>query len=298
MRAGKASGWRGAAILCASTAFVVAACGPKPLQDPPGGNDAALPGSADGGPIGPPPSLTRDPTCAGVVAEEAAPGTSCGALRLHLGTQASCSITLADCRRALDGEAFQAGTCPDPGGIAPVCLDPEKRVISAYRILAMNRSGHGHVVGWCDSTTLTALLRQVDLARYLGRSDTPRVAALGGGYPCTGELLREAIPDVTIFGPELPAEYLRQPDALARDWDALITCPLRGSTLDGWVETLRPFVETHGKGVLIATDYSTQVDTPPFDTANAITGPAGFVFEAVNLGYSTVDAELTCVPDF
>ena len=161
----------------------------------------------------------------------------------------------------------------------------------------MNHSGRGHVVGWCDSTTLTALLRQVDLARYLGRSDTPRLAALGGGYPCAEGSLREVIPDVTYLGPDLPAAYLRQPDALARDWDAVVACPLRGSTLDGWVETLRPFIETHGKGVLIASDYSTQADTPPFETANAITGPAGFVFEARNLGYSTVDVELTCVPD-
>jgi hypothetical protein len=298
MRGGKALWWTGAAFVYASTAFVITACEPRALQ-PDAGKDAALPGSpvlSDGGTIELPP-LTRDPTCTGIVGEQAAPGASCGSLRLRVSTQGSCSITLADCARALDGEAFQAGTCPDPGSIAPACPEREKILTSAYRILAMNRFGRGHVMGWSDSTTLTALMRQIDIARYLGGAATPRLASLGGGWPCVTGSLGEAVPNATHLGPELPEEYRRQPDVLARDWDAVVACPLRGSTLDGWVETLRPFVETFGKGLLITTDYSLQAGTPPFDTANAITGPAGFVFEAINLGYSTVDAELTCVPD-
>jgi hypothetical protein len=304
MRAGTASWRTEAAFLYASTAFVICACGPTPLlqgkDQPEVATDAALPGLpglSDGGTSGLTPPLTPDPTCAGVLGNEAAPATSCGSMRLRIVTQEACSITLADCARALDGEAFQAGTCPDPRGIALECPDREKRVTSAYRILAMNRFGRGHVVGWCDSTTLTAMMKQVDVARYLGRTDTPRLASLGGGWPCVTGSLGEAISNATYLGPELPEEYRRQPDVLSRDWDAVVACPLVGSTLDGWVETLRPFVETYGRGLLITTDYTIREDTPPFDTANAIAGPAGFVFEAVNLGYSTVNAELTCVPD-
>src|SRR5262245_28132675 len=299
MRGGKASWGTGASFLCAGTAFVITACGPGrlPGEGPPAvAWDAAPPGSADGGSAEIAPPLTRDPTCAGVVGE-VAPSTSCGPVRLRVVTQEAGSITLADCGRAVDGEAFQAGTCPDPRGIAPECPDREKILTSAYRILAMNRFGQGHLVGWSDSTTLTALMRQVDIARYLGRTDTPRLATLGGAWPCVTGSPGDAVPNATYLGPELPEEYRRQPDVLARDWDAIVACPLRGSTLDGWVETLRPFVETHGRGLLITTDYSLQADTPPFDTANAITGPAGFLFEAINLGYSTVDVELTCVPD-
>src|SRR5262249_26505927 len=118
----------------------------------------------------------------GCPSSPAPPGSSsCGDLSLHMQTQASCALGLAD-GASLDGEGFiQAHVCKTfPGG--PVCREPGPR--DCHRVLAMNRFQAGHVMGWCDGTTLGALVGGMDAFAYLGATDAPRVASVGHVYPC------------------------------------------------------------------------------------------------------------------
>ncbi len=238
-----------------------------------GGNviiDAALPDGAGGG-----------GTCpdGGVPGE---PGCDCGKLEFKIDTKQSCSIGLEP-GATVDGEGF-------------ISLAGQQ-----HRVFAMDRWGKGHIVAWCDSTTLPELLAAFDVTGYLGQVPTPRVASFGDDFLCEpGKLPQQALPpSIQYQGKDLPAKYKGNSAALAQDFDVVIFCGFRQGWPNPWVTELGEFVSLHGKGLLAVMDYEGIVHAQDFSNMSAITQPSGIVFNPLNLAWapSATNVSIECVPD-
>jgi hypothetical protein len=160
-------------------------------------------------------------TCEGgqwVVTEECADGTQlcedgacvdCEDIAFTIQTMQSCAISILD-GFEMDAEGF-------------IELSGE------HRVFAMDRWGDdGHVIAWCDSTTINALLEAFNVTGYLGQVDEPVVASFGDYYLCNPAGLPGYMPDyVNYLGEDLPAEYQGHPEMMAADFDVLIMCGFR-----------------------------------------------------------------------
>jgi hypothetical protein len=208
----------------------------------------------------------------------------CGRLEIALDTFASCALDVAS-GVEIDGEGF---------------IEADGR---QHRVFALDRWGTGHFIAWCDLSTLVDVVAAVNARRYLGRSDTARVASFGDDVMCdpASTSAYPLPPWVTYLGLGLPVEYRGDAAALAADWDAIIYCGSRAEWDDAWVATLQAFVSEHGGGLLAALDYA-GFDITPLDFAhmNSIIAPTGVSFlEVVNYA-ATAALSVTdeCVPDF
>jgi hypothetical protein len=125
-----------------------------------------------------------------------------------------------------------------------------------YRVFAMDRWGEsGHVLAWCDSTTINALLEAFNVVGYLGQVDDPSVASFGDAYLCNPDGLEGYMPDyVSYLGEDLPAGYQGHPELMAADFDVLIFCGFRIDWPYDWSAEIQSFVVDHGKGFLPAID--------------------------------------------
>jgi hypothetical protein len=248
--------------------------------------------SGDAPPGGPTDELPPPPECAD--APDPPPAVSCSPLQLDFPVQAACEIARPDCA-PVDAEGFASLPA------CPICFDEEAcRDVprEPHRVLVLNRLGAGHVIGWCDSTTLIGLMNALRAAAYLGQSAAPRVASVGK-YPCDG-VSDAAIPGVTYLGPALPAELADDPAVLAASFDVLVACGARADFGDAFAPTVLSFVRDHGRGLLAVFDYvCPNVDpAPALDQLNAVVGHAGFVFEAPLLGWGSGSIEAACVADY
>jgi hypothetical protein len=208
----------------------------------------------------------------------------CAPLDLAIEVYGACALDLAS-GVDLDGEAF---------------IDADGR---QQRVLALNRWGTGHFIAWCDSSTLVDLVTGVNARRYLGRSDSARVASFGDDFMCNpGSVSAYPLPPwVTYLGQSLPIQYRDAPEALAADWDAVIFCGYRIEWDEAWIPTLQAYVNEHGRGLLASLDYA-GVDARPSDFAhmNAVIAPTGVTFlEVLNFQATAMVSvdEQECVPD-
>ncbi len=252
------------------------ACGARTSPDAPAhdGDSAA----SDAG--------AASPTCASPPRNE----RPCGPLRFRISTAESCAIAVTSCDDGVDGEAFQRWECGSSG-----CTDEERARYEGtrVRVLAMNRCGRGHLVGYCDGTRIAELFRELDLGAYLGRRARPRIGMIGESLTCNGY---EPLDRATLLGWTLPDEYLGHPEHLAAEWDVIVVC--RGAEWylrDEELATLSQFVIEHGKGVVLSQDYVSYGIEP---RVNAISAPCGFVFQPIAVGWSFAEADLACVPDY
>jgi hypothetical protein len=222
---------------------------------------------------------------AGSPAQAGAGGSNeCGRLEIAIETYGSCALDLAS-GAELDGEAF---------------IDADGR---QQRVLALDRWGTGHLMAWCDSSTLVDLVNGVNARRYLGRSNGARVASFGDDFMCNPDSpsAYPLPPWVTYLGLGLPAQYRAAPAALAADWDAVIFCGYRAEWDDAWIPTLQAYVSEHGRGLLAALDYAGVDATPPdFAHMNSLVAPTGVTFlEVLNYQHTaSVSVPDECVPDF
>jgi hypothetical protein len=238
------------------------------------------------------------PVDAGCGAPAPAAAGACAPLAFMQATAASCALSNPDCV-PVDLEGLQADSCMGGGGL------PCDAGSDRWEVFALTRYGRGHLAAWCDGTSLTRLLSSIPLEAYLGQSASPRVATLGG-FPCGVGM---DAPPGTYLGTALPAQYLGHPEQLAADWDALVLCawPEDGADHTGypnvpieWAPTLRAYVHDHAKGLLVSSDYANPPASPPdlFDALNAITRPAGVVFDIADIGWSDTTVDAACVPDW
>jgi hypothetical protein len=219
------------------------------------------------------------------------PNESCGPLRLHLATQAACEIARTGC---LDAEGFvSVQVCKGCTGNNRCGKEP----VDVHRVFAMGRFGTGHVIGWCDTTSLVSLLGSFDAIGYLGRGATPRVASIGQ-YPC-GPEGASLLSGARYLGAALPESYA-DGSALATDWDVLIACGARSDFGPRFETTVLSFVRDRGKGFLAVADYVCPGAAPPpaFAQMNAVTTGAGFVLLAENLGDGPGEVDVSCVADY
>ncbi len=170
-----------------------------------------------------------------------------------------------------------------------------------HRVFAMDRWGTGHVVAWCDGTTLPQLLEAFNVAGYLGQVPSPRVASFGDAYLCQpGGIPSNPVPDwVEYQGLQLPVQYQGDPAGLAADWDVIILCGFRRSWTYNWADDIGSFVADHGKGFLAVMEYESLANDDDFTSMSLITSQDGIVFEPLNLEWAPASAEVTldCVPD-
>jgi hypothetical protein len=217
---------------------------------------------------------------------------NCSPLHVDLAVREACEIARPG-DAPVDAEGFvSVQSCSTSEcSTADKCGGPYE----PHRVFVMNRLGAGHVIGWCDSTTLIDLMGEIDAADYLGQMDEPRVAAVGD-YPCgpgpTG------IPGVTYLGEALPSGY-EDGAVLATDWDVLIACGWRSDFGDAFAPAVLTFVREQGRGLLAVSDYMCAgAPGPALAQMNAVTGQAGFVFEPEDLGWGNGDIDLNCVRDY
>jgi hypothetical protein len=213
---------------------------------------------------------------------------ACGKFHFTIDTKQSCSLSVLPGFK-VDAESF-------------IRLEGKD-----YRVFAMTRWGKGHLVAWCDATTLGSLLAAFRVEEYLGQRVSPRVASFGDKYLCRpGALATSGVPrlpdSITYLGETLPEGYLDDPASLAADWDVLVYCGFRVPMPQDLPPALVPFVERDGKGLLAVMDYmgpAVGITTADFDRMNAVTAKAGIQFDSNNLAWAPASTEvvLECVPD-
>jgi hypothetical protein len=210
------------------------------------------------------------------------PGCECGKLEFQIDTQQSCAISVLP-GFTLDGEGFI-----NLGG-------------QDHRVFAMDRWGKGHVVAWCDSTTLPQLLAAFNVTGYLAQKENPKVLSFGDDYLCKpGGIPGNPLPSyVTYQGQDLPAKYKNDATQLAADWDVVIFCGFRIGWSNDWSPEIAEFVSVHGKGFLGVMDYEGVVQQNDFTNMSKITAPAGIQFDPLNLAWapSSTSVSIECVPD-
>jgi len=264
-----------------------AACGARSALEEPPPLDAAAPEA--------PPTLDAGLPCPGG-GRPPSDGGACGPLSFHFGLAAACTISLIDCA-PIDAEGFamaRDSTCDCALPLDACPMGPW----SSYRVFAMNRMGRGHVLGFGDSTNLTELVVKMDAFGYLGQTAFPRVASLGGGWPCP----YPGINGVTFLGETLPAKY-GDAAALAADWDVIVLCGANEwfANLDpAWAPLLVSFVRDLGRGLLAAGEYTCtgKAHHSSFEIMNSIVSQAGFTFDPDNMYTGNLSVDLPCVTDF
>lgn len=208
------------------------------------------------------------------------PGCDCGKLEFAIDTKQSCAISL---NTTVDGEGFI-----QLGG-------------QSHRVFAMDRWGKGHVIAWCDATTLPELLDAFDVKGYLGQVKDPKVASFGDEYLCQpGKIPGHPLQSwVQYQGFDLPAKYKGNAAALAQDFDVVVFCGFRNNWPTDWSAEISDYVQTQGKGFLAVMDYEGVVQGADFTNMSKITGQAGIVFEPLNLAWapSSTSVSIECVPD-
>jgi hypothetical protein len=210
------------------------------------------------------------------------PGCECGKLEFAIDTQQSCSISVLDGFQ-LDGEGFINLAGQD------------------HRVFAMDRWGAGHVIAWCDSTTLPQLLAAFNVTGYLGQVDNPKVLSFGDEYLCKpGGIATNPLPSYVQYqGFDLPLQYKNDAAQLAADWDVVIFCGFRIGWNNDWTNEIGQFVAQHGKGFLAVMDYEGVVKQEDFTNMSKITSPGGIQFNPLNLAWapSSTSVSIECVPD-
>lgn len=204
----------------------------------------------------------------------------CANIKLQIATQQSCAMTILN-GFTMDGEGF-------------ITVNNVKE-----RVFAMDRWGTGHVIGWCDSTTMPELLKAFDVRGYLGQTMNARVASFGDNYLCNPQMYTQLPQWIQYQGQDLPAKYKGNAALLAQDWDALIFCGFRIPWATDWTTEIDAFISQHGKGFLAAMDYEGVVMQQDFTNMTKITQGGGIQFDPLNLPWSpaTLTASLDCVPD-
>lgn len=298
--------------LCVFGAAIIAACGARSQldalsddSDAPSGVDAGVDTTID---VKKYEAAVFDAWCelppydAGAACEGAPPpANECAPLHLTIDIKESCALTRPPACEPLDLAGYAPFTCPfGDSGVPCANTGP-----GPQQVFAMNRFGAGHVVAWCDMTSLfdsaeygKGLVTLAPIFRYLGRTANPRVACVGD---CWG------LP-VTSLGSSLPNKYVGSAGALAADWDVIVvsgaastyvTYATYGYIEPAWAPTFRSFASDYGKGLLVVADYTPTCRTPAdvYDAINAITEPAGIRFMVVDLGYATMTIDAGCVAD-
>jgi hypothetical protein len=204
----------------------------------------------------------------------------CEDIEFTIQTMQACAISILD-GFEMDGEGFI-----QLGG-------------DDYRVFAMDRWGAGHVVAWCDATTLPELLAAFNVTGYLGQVESPYVASFGDNYLCNPAMYPGLPDDISYLGEDLPALYQGDAAALAADWDVIVLCGFRIGWDTDWSAELGAFVAEHGKGFLAVMEYESLAFQEDFDAMNLITAPAGISFQPLNLDWAPTSTSVTleCVPD-
>lgn len=207
----------------------------------------------------------------------------CPTVSVSIETKQSCSIGLEP-GTEIDGEGF-------------ISLQGE-----THRVFAMDRWGTGHIVGWCDSTTLGDLLMSFNVLDYLAQVPNPRVMSFGDSYLCQPGAVAGVTPlpeSMVYAGTDLPGQYVDNPGQLAADWDVIVLCGFRMPWSTNWAAELEAFVADEGKGLLISMEYEGLAEPTDFTNASEISAPTGIQFNPLNLEWAPADTsiELDCVPD-
>lgn len=205
----------------------------------------------------------------------------CRGIKLAIATQQSCAISINQ-GFAMDGEGF-------------ITINNQQK-----RVFAMDRWGTGHVIAWCDSTTLPALLSAFDARGYLGQKPNAKTASFGDKYLCDPASGTIPLPNwIQYQGFDLPAKYKGNAALLAADWDVIIFCGFRTTWATDWTNEIQSFVSQHGKGFLANMDYEGVVMQSDFTNMSKITQGDGIVFDPLSLPWApaSLNASIDCVPD-
>jgi len=138
------------------------------------------------------------------------------------------------------------------------------------------------------------------LWEWLGQTGNQLPKVLSFGRQLCGGLGNNLAmyPDLTYAGSNLPNQYINNPAQLAADYDAVIYCTI-GSTPASERQTLVQYVQNHGGGLYLASEYWGFINQGDLDAVNSIAVPFGTEFEATNLDWGQANGEIgfECFPE-
>jgi hypothetical protein len=199
-------------------------------------------------------------------------------------------LTRQSCEIALDPSVMPLGEAYISSGGMP------------RRILVQQRWGEGHLLSFCDMTSVWELAYRADLPALLGQPGG-RVGSMGYDTLCGPWREPPVSSDVPI--PDLPIEFLgtpppeslNDPVRLAERVDVVFLCGrIVFLWLDHWIDTLRRFVTEQGKAILVAMDYvgtGTIDHREDYPFVNELVRPAGVEFVETSIPWSVAEASGT-----
>jgi hypothetical protein len=167
-------------------------------------------------------------------------------------------------------------------------------------IYALDEVGTGRVIYTADTNLLYKEITDCPLWEWLGQSGNqlPKVLSFGR-YLCEGLGNNlGAYPDLTYAGDHLPPQYVNNPAAIAADYDAVIYCTLAATSADE-AQTIVDYVQDHGGGLYLASEYWGFINQGDLSAVNAIAVPFGTEFENTNLNWGQANGEIgfECFPE-
>ena len=168
-------------------------------------------------------------------------------------------------------------------------------------IYALDDPGQGRVIYTADTNLLYKEITDCPLWEWLGDTgqDLPKVLSFGR-YLCDGVGNNlDAYPDLTYAGNTLPNQYVGNAAQLAADYDAVIYCTLGSAWTQQQADTIVDYVENHGGGLYLASEYWGFINQSDLDAVNSIANPFDVNFLATNLdwGQANGEAEFECFPE-
>ncbi|MEZ4380019.1 MAG: hypothetical protein R3A79_01635 [Nannocystaceae bacterium] len=166
-------------------------------------------------------------------------------------------------------------------------------------IYATDEVGAGRVIYTADTNILYNEVTDCPLWEWLGDSGDQLPKVLSFGRNLCGGLGNNLAnyPDLTYAGASLPGQYVNNPAQLAADYDAVIYCTI-ASTSDAEAQTLVDYVQAHGGGLYLASEYFGFLSQADVNRINTIGNPLGVDFLTTNLDWGQANGEIgfSCFP--
>jgi hypothetical protein len=167
-------------------------------------------------------------------------------------------------------------------------------------IYALDEVGTGRVVYTADTNLLYNEITDCPLWEWLGQTGDQLPKVLSFGRNLCGGLGNNlaAYPDLTYAGTNLPAQYVDNPALLAAEYDAVIYCTV-ASTPASQAQTIVDYVQDHGGGLYLASEYWGFINQGDLTAVNAIAVPFGTEFQGTNLAWGQANGEVgfACFPE-
>ncbi|RMG95029.1 MAG: hypothetical protein D6705_14745 [Deltaproteobacteria bacterium] len=171
-------------------------------------------------------------------------------------------------------------------------------------VYALGTSGSGRFIASADSSLPFNEVSDCPIVEWLaGTGASPKVLTFGWG-PQDGPK-QFSLPQETVAGIHLPAQYVGDPAQLAADFDIVVYMEGSGQfdqgdqPTDAEMQTVVDYVVSHGGGLYVVSEFYGYMNDADLESVNRIMEPLGVRALAVNLNWGNVagNIDFTCFPN-